>query len=281
RSRAVSDLAGTVAWVAGAARPPGIGRATAIQLARLGADIACVDVVDDMAAPEQSYRVPRAALEETAAAVRAEGRRALVLPVELADPEAVDAAVTATVDALGRVDISCNLSGGTGPALGTSTLLDVTPESFRDALDANLTATWLGARACARQMIVQGGSGAIVNLASSAALAGEPRFGAFAAARAGVVRLTEVLALELAEHGIRANAVCPLGVSPNQGAGNPGLTQGRGRSGGDADDWARRAIPLGRFQEPEETASVIVFLASGESSFVTGQSITVAGGVHV
>ena len=202
------------------------------------------------------------------------------LSVELTDPDAVDASVAATVRDLGRVDVSCNLSGGTGPSLGSAPLLDVTPASFRDAVDANLTATWLGARACARQMVVQGHGGAIVNLASSAALAGEPGFGAFAAARAGVVRLTEVLALELAEHGIRANAVCPLGVSPHQGSGNPGLTQGRARAGG-MTDWVERTIPLGRFQQPDETASVVVFLAGGGASFVTGQAITIAGGAHV
>lgn len=275
------SFAGKVAWVAGAARPPGIGRATAVLLARLGADVACVDVVDDAAGRDQSYRVSRAALDDTAAAVEAEGRRALVLDVELTDPAAVDDAVARTVRELGRIDVACNLSGGTGAALGTGRLLDVTPESFAAALDANLTATWLGARACARHMVERAragdAGGAIVNLASSAALAGAPGVGAFSAARAGVVRLTEVLALELAEHGIRANAVCPLGVSPHQGAGNPGLVQNQGG----APDWARRTIPLGRYQEPDETAAVIVFLASDAASFVTGQAISVTGGAHV
>jgi NAD(P)-dependent dehydrogenase (short-subunit alcohol dehydrogenase family) len=270
---------GKVAWVAGAARPPGIGRAVAIQLARLGADVACVDVVGEKPPPEQSYRVTRAMLDETADAVRAEGRRAVVLTPELTDPDAVGESVADAQRELGPIEVCCNLSGGTGPRLGSGPLLDVDPESFRAALEANLTATWLGARACARGMVDRGTGGAIVNLASSAALAGAPNVGAFSAARAGVVRLTEVLALELAEHRIRANAVCPMGVSPHQGAGNPGLTQGT--AGGAAPDWARRTIPLGRYQEPDETAAVVVFLASDAASFVSGQAITVAGGAHV
>src|SRR5581483_2769585 len=99
----VNDFAGRVAWVAGAARRPGIGRATAVQLARRGADVACVDIVTATPTDAESYRVSREALDATAAAVVAEGGRALALPVELADADAVDAAVAATVDAFGRV----------------------------------------------------------------------------------------------------------------------------------------------------------------------------------
>ena len=271
------DFTGKVAWVAGAARPPGIGRATAIGLARLGADVACVDIVDDAAGPEQSFRVSRAALEATAAAVRAEGRRALVLPVDVTDAEAVEASVATTVAELGRLDVGCNLSGGTGPALGNGRLVDLDPAAWTAALDANLTAAWLGARACARAMIEQGSGGAIVCLSSSAALVAEPEFGAFAAARAGLVRMTEGMARELGPEGIRVNAVCPLGVSP-AGSGNPGLVAGAAAGGRSLDDWAKARIPLGRMQGPEETANVILFLASDAASFVSGQSILVAGG---
>jgi NAD(P)-dependent dehydrogenase (short-subunit alcohol dehydrogenase family) len=271
------DFTGKVAWVAGAARPPGIGRAVAIGLARLGADVACVDVVDDAAGVEQSFRVRRDALEATADAVRAEGRRALVLPVDLTDPDAVAASVATTVAELGRLDAGCNLSGGTGPAIGNGPLVDLDPAGWSAALEANLTAAWLGARACARHMVEQGSGGAIVNLSSSAALVAEPGFGAFAAARAGLVRMTEGMARELGPDGIRVNAVCPLGVSPATG-GNPGLVAGATRGGRSLDDWARARIPLGRLQAPEETANVVIFLASDAASFVSGQSILVAGG---
>ncbi len=275
----MSDFAGKVAWVAGAARRPGIGRATAVELARRGADVACVDVVTDAPLEAESYRVSRDALDATAAAVTAEGRRALTLAVELTDPDAVEDSVAATLDAFGRVDVCCNLSGGTGPELGNGSLLALEPASWRATLDANLTAVWLGARACARRMIEAGNGGAIVSLSSSAGVAGQAGFGAFSAARAGVLRLTEVLATELAPHQIRANAVCPLGVSPAAGGGNPGLERGVARRG--LDDWVRATIPLGRMQSPDETAAVVVFLASDAASFVSGQAITVAGGAHV
>jgi 3-oxoacyl-[acyl-carrier protein] reductase len=275
------DFAGKVAWVAGAARPPGMGRSAAVQMARRGADVACVDVVVDEPASDQAYEVSREALEATAEAVRAEGRRALVLAVDLTDAEQVDESVRRTVAELGRVDVCCNLSGGTGPRLGTSPLVDLDPENWHRTIDANLTAMFLGSRACARQMIEQGTGGAIVSLASSAAVSGEPNFGAFSAARAGVVRLTEALAAELGPHGIRANSVCPLGVSPEQGGGNPGLVTGAVRRGLTPDQWITSKIPLGRMQSADETAAVMVFLASDEASFVSGEHVIVAGGANV
>jgi NAD(P)-dependent dehydrogenase (short-subunit alcohol dehydrogenase family) len=278
----VSDLTGKVAWIAGAARPPGIGRATAVQLARLGADVACVDAVDDNAAgdPNQAYAVTAAALEATAEAVRAEGRNALVLHVDLADEYAVNQSVAVTVRDLGRIDIGCNLSGGTGPALGNGPLIDLDVDGWQTALDINLTAAWLGSRACARQMIEQGDGGAIVSLSSSAAIAGAAGVGAFSAARAGVNRITEVLATELGPHNIRVNAVCPRGIAPGA-VGNPGLVRRAERDSGGLEEWARQTIPLGRLQSADETAAVVVFLASDAASFVSGQSIVVAGGAHV
>jgi NAD(P)-dependent dehydrogenase (short-subunit alcohol dehydrogenase family) len=274
------DFTGKVAWVAGAARRPGVGAAVARLLARHGADVACVDVVVDRPREADTYEADRGALADVVAAVEAEGRRALGLVVDLTDPDRVAESVARTVDTFGRVDCCANVSGGTGPRFGTAPLLDVSLATWRRTIDANLTASWLGAQACARQMIDQGGGGAIVNLASSAALTGEPNFGAFSAARAGVVRMTEVLAIELAPHGIRANSVCPLGISPAAGGGNPGLEFTAGARKGDVDQWVHDLIPLGRMQTPEETARVMVFLLSDAASFVTGEHVQVTGGAR-
>ena len=271
---------GKVAWVAGAARRPGIGAAVARLLARHGAAVACVDVVVPDPTEADTYEVDRAALDAVVAAVEAEGGRAIGLPVDLTDPDRVGESVARTVEAFGRVDLCANLSGGTGPRLGTGPILDLSIRTWHRTLDANLTATWLGAQACARQMIEQGSGGAIVSLASSAALTGEPNFGAFSAARAGVVRMTEVLASELAPHRIRANSVCPLGVAPAAGGGNPGLEFTADAHKGNVDDWVRDLIPLGRMQSPEETANVMVFLLSDAASFVTGEHVQVTGGAR-
>jgi len=271
---------GKVAWVAGAARRPGIGAAVARLLARHGADVACVDAVVPNPTEADTYEVDQASLDAVVAAVEAEGRRAIGLAVDLTDADRVAESVARTVEAFGRVDLCANLSGGTGPRLGTGPVIDVSIHTWHRTLDANLTATWLGAQACARQMIEQGSGGAIVSLASSAALTGEPNFGAFSAARAGVVRMTEVLAYELAPHRIRANSVCPLGVAPSAGGGNPGLEHTAMAHKGNVDDWVRDLIPLGRMQSPEETANVMVFLLSDAASFVTGEHVQVTGGAR-
>jgi 3-oxoacyl-[acyl-carrier protein] reductase len=274
------DFTGQVAWVAGAARRPGIGAEAARILARHGAAVACVDVVVPQPSEADTYEVDQAALDTVVASVEAEGGRAIALGVDLTNADRVAESVAATVDAFGRIDLCANLSGGTGPRLGTGALIDVTLPVWQRTLDANLTAAWLGSQACARQMIEQGSGGAIVNLASNTALTGEPNFSASSAARAGVVRMTEVLAMELAPHGIRANSVCPLGVAPEAGGGNPGLEYTAIAHKGNVEDWVRDLIPLGRMQSPAETARVIVFLLSRAASFVSGEHVLVSGGAR-
>jgi len=274
------DFTGQVAWVSGAARKPGIGAAVARILAEHGADIALVDAVVDHPLEADTFEASPERLDAAVAAVEATGRRALGMAIDVTDPDQVGESVARTVEAFGRVDVCANVSGGTGPRFGTGPLIDVDLRTWHRTLDVNLTATWLGSQACARQMIEQGSGGAIVNLASSAALTGERHFGAFSAARAGVVRMTEVFADELAPHGIRANSVCPLGVSPDAGGGNPGLEYTAVAHKGNVDDWVRDLIPMGRMQSPDETASVIVFLLSSAASFVSGEHVLVSGGAR-
>jgi len=270
-------LAGRVAFVTGAVRPPGIGRATALRLAAEGAELALVDAPAGGLADADSDAVAPGALDALAEEVRALGRRALTIEAGLTDDDAVGAAVERTLATFGRLELCCHLGGGTGPSLGTGPLLEIEPTAWARCLETNLVAPWLVARACAAPMVRQGGGGAIVVLSSWAVRSAPAGYGAFAAARAGLGRLVEVLAVELAGAGIRVNAVAPLGVAPTT-APNPGLAELVARDGDDLDDWIRRTIPLGRLQDPAETAAVIAFLCSDDASFVSGQVLASAGG---
>jgi NAD(P)-dependent dehydrogenase (short-subunit alcohol dehydrogenase family) len=252
-------IEGKVAFVTGAACPPEIGRAVARLLAAAGADVACVDRIEvpgegEVGGLPDSACATAEQLEAVAAEVRAHGRRAVVL----------DAAVARTVEQLGRIDLAVNVQGGLGAGLGWAPLVDLQPASWERSLDVNLTGAFHVTQACARQMLAQGGGGSIVLLSSFASLAAQSGTGAFAAAKAG----------------IRVNAVRPLGVDPSAtSTENPFLQRTIGD--GPAPDrlaWAREHIALERFQRPEETASVILFLLSDEASFVTGEAVTVSGG---
>jgi len=220
------------------------------------------------ASPEQ--------LAEVVAAVEAAGGRAVGLDVDVSDAASVDAGLEATVAALGRVDLCANVSGGMGPDLGWGGFLDIDEASFDRAVALNFKGAWLVARACARQMIAQGDGGSIVLLSSLAARQAAWGSGIFGAAKAGVDRMANAMAREVAPHGIRVNTVRPLGVDPEATPGrNPYLERSTG--GAAPSDWVHEHIALGRYQSPGETASVMAFLLSDEASFVTGESIEVTG----
>ena len=244
------DLAGRTALVTGAAR--GLGRAFAVGLARAGADVAAADI-------------DRAGAERTAGVVRALGRRALALDVDVTDWASVVAMADATAEGLGRVDIAFNVPGINvrKPAL------DLTPEEFRRIVDVNLVGVFHCARAIGARMVAQGG-GRMVNVASiygHVALEGQA---AYAATKHAVVGLTRVLALEWAPHGIRVNALAPGYVHTDL---TGPLRADEARYG-----TLISRTPLGRFAEPWEIVGAALFLVSDASTFVTGSSLVVDGG---
>jgi NAD(P)-dependent dehydrogenase (short-subunit alcohol dehydrogenase family) len=240
-----------VAVVTGA--DSGIGRATAVRLARDGMDVGI------------TWHTDREGGLRTAQEVRSHGRRAAVARMDLTDLPGAAGAVDDLAEELGRLDVLVN-NAGTGTA---TPFLDIDYETVREVVDVDLIGPFLCGRLAARRMIAQGGGGRIVNVTS--VHEHQPRVGAapYCAAKGGLGLLTQVMALELAEHGITVNAVAPGEIA----------TPMTGQEDRDVRAERRPGIPIGRPGDAREVAAVIAFLAGEESSYVTGASWAVDGGM--
>ncbi|HEY7946130.1 MAG TPA: SDR family oxidoreductase, partial [Acidimicrobiales bacterium] len=199
----------SVALVTGAARPRGIGRATALRLARAGHDVACLDIARPYDEAPAHGVANADDLEAVVAEIEALGRRAVAVRADVSDEEEVTRAVTAATDALGTVTLVANVAGGSGIGFGFGPLISVPAAEFRRVLDVNVTGTWLVSKACAGLMVAAGVGGRICNVSSQAGKRAFPLLGAYCAAKAAVILLTQTMALELGPSGIAVNAVCP------------------------------------------------------------------------
>ena len=244
---------GKVALVAGAGG--GIGGAGAEALAREGAAVVCADV-------------DGAAAEAAAARVRTAAGRAIAIPLDVRDRSAVDGAVAATVREFGRLDVLLDCAG----VSHGGTFLDLDAGEWVRIIAVNLTGMFHLGQAAARQMLRQGGGGSIINVTSQLAEVARPERAAYVASKGGGRSLTHAMALDLAPHGIRVNAIAPGPTLTN-------LTRA-----GYADPERRRAtiaqIPLGRLGDPQDLVGAILFLASDESVWATGSTVTVDGGYN-
>jgi NAD(P)-dependent dehydrogenase (short-subunit alcohol dehydrogenase family) len=244
------ELPGRVALITGGRR---IGAAVAADLARAGADLALVT------------RRSHGEAEQTAVAVRAFGRRAVVLHGDLVDPDACERLVDETVDSLGRLDILVNMAS----TYRSTSLDDLTVADWQQHLDVDLRASWLCARAAVPHMRRLRG-GRIINVSDWTAGSRRPRYAEYLpyyVAKAGVIALTEALALELAADQILVNAIAPGPiVAPD------GMTDEEFAS-------VERATPLGRWGGLGEIAKAVRALI--DSDFITGETIRVDGGRHL
>jgi 3-oxoacyl-[acyl-carrier protein] reductase len=242
-------LAQQIAVVTGAAR--GIGQAIAVKLAAEGADLALCDLQGEW-------------LAETRAQVEALGRRAIGVAVDVANEASVQAGMQTVLEALGRIDVLVNNAGITKDNL----LMRMELEAWRAVLDINLTGAFLCTKAVMRAMMKQR-SGAIVNIASVIGLMGNAGQGNYAASKGGLIAFTKTVAKEMASRGVRANCVAPGYINTRMTEVLPAEVKEK----------MTALVPLGRMGEAEEVAKAVAFLASSEASYITGQTISVCGGM--
>ena len=259
-SSADTELEGRVAIVTGAGQ--GIGRATALELARLGADVVVAELNADAA-------------ERTAKEVRAAGRKALALTTDVTRRADLSAMVERTRRELGRIDVLVNNAGIYRAALP----LDVTEEHWDAIMAINARAVFFASQAVLPVMIAQR-RGAIVNLASMAGKIGSPNNLPYNVSKAAVVSMTKSLALAHAKDGIRVNCVCPGFVETDMWT-TVAREQATLLNLTPQEFTSRRAaqVPLGRMERAEDVAAVIGFLASDRAGYMTGQALSVDGGL--
>jgi NAD(P)-dependent dehydrogenase (short-subunit alcohol dehydrogenase family) len=232
----------------------GIGLAIARALGRLGATVA-------LASRNQEH------LNEGAEAVRGDGSRVLTVPVDVRDPAAVDAMVAAVVAATGRIDILVNNAAGNFICRAE----DLSPNGWNAVIGIVLNGSFYCARAVGRHMIARGQGGSIVSILANYAWTGSAGTIHSASAKAGVMAMTQTLAVEWAPHQIRVNAIAPGPVE------SPGAAR-QLWSSDDAVDAITASVPIGRWGRPEEIADAVSFLVSPHAAYITGDVLTVDGG---
>jgi len=244
-------FADRIAVVTGAAN--GIGRASALRLAREGADLVIVDREGDT-------------LQGVARDVEAMGRHVLPITADWTDGNAVHAAFAAIRQRFGRIDILFN-NVGQSARERASEFYTSTEETWRFVIEVSLVATMRASRLAVEEMRARR-SGRIVNMSSESAFYGDVGFVDYAAAKMGVVGFTRSLARELAPFHVNVNVVCPGAIR----------TRAHDRLPKEVIDKVRNSVPMGYVAEPEDVAGVVAFLASDDARYITGQSILIDGG---
>ncbi len=266
---ATKELEGRVALVTGAGRLRGIGRAAAVALARLGADVAVSGTGRDPATfPDDEKAVGWQDVDSVVEQIRAEGRRGLALRFDVADREQTEAAVERIASELGRIDILVN-NAAIARGEDRTPVPDLDPDLFQRVVDVKVRGTFLCTQAVIRRIYSQGEGGKIVNIASVAGKRGSPNTLAYNAANFAMVGMTQSMAREFGPHGVNVNCVCPGAVATSRMDDvSPGNRPRRERPGD----------PVSRWGSDDEVGDFVAYLCTEAASWIHGQSINQDGG---
>jgi acetoin reductase-like protein len=255
-------LEGKVALITGGGS--GIGKSVCLRLARDGADIVVADMNLEGAGA-------------TAVEVRALGRQALEVQVNVTEPAQIQSAVDAAVEKLGRIDILVACAG----IVQMKRMLDVTEKDWDRVFAVNCKGLFFCNQIVAKQMVKQGG-GAIVNMSSASGRGPRPLQVHYAASKAAVISITQTAAAALAPNGVRVNAICPgIVETPMWDQIDQEMAKEFGVPVGDFRKQRLGAIPMGRLEKAEDVSNAVAFLVSPQADYITGQALNVDGGFQM
>jgi len=272
------DLDEKVAVVTGSGRHKGIGKGIAKRMGEEGCRVVIADLGEEKGERFSEEHIGTTdEMEEVADEIRSDtDAEVLTVPCDVREEEDMERLVERTVEEWGHLDVFVN-NAGVGYIM--KQLTELSFEDWNAVLDVNLRGPFLGTKHAGRQMIDQGGGGRIINIASQAAKSAVPLAGAYVSSKHGLVGLTRTAALELGEHDITVNAVCPNHITTGLGHWqNEFFSDKMGQSYEDYLQDIRDRVPLGRVGQVEDVARICAYLASDQAEYVTGEAINVSGG---
>jgi 3-oxoacyl-[acyl-carrier protein] reductase/meso-butanediol dehydrogenase/(S,S)-butanediol dehydrogenase/diacetyl reductase len=279
----MGKLDGMVAWVTGAGRKRGLGRAMALRLAEDGADVMVTAIRRDASEfPAHEQAEGWRGVESVAAEIRAVGRQALAMDCDVTRPDEIAACVARVERDLGRLTGLVNNAGVASKA-GAAPIVDMNDELWHSTIDVNLNGVYNASKAAARAMLAHGRPSAIVNISSLAGRFGFANYGGYCASKFGVIGLTQQMTAELAAMHIRVNCICPGSIDSDMLDGTikrkaelAGVPFAEFKA-----SYNSQIIPMRRLGQPSEQAAAVAFLLGPDASYITGQTINVDGGYRM